>query len=203
MLSPGQALKLSSGLRRLLVLGRSGVEARTATRLPKNFNHSVPDQFNNPWITRRAMRLTFHADYSLRVLIYAAVKESELSTIGEIAEKFDISRSHLTKVVYHLAQLGYIETVQGKNGGFRMLRNASQINVGAVIRDTEQLDIIDCLREEGYCRIQPACVLRRTLQEATNAFLGVLDKYSLEDLFRPRRPLHKLLDLDAPTDSVR
>lgn len=143
------------------------------------------------------MRLTLHSDYSLRVLMYAGLKGAELSTIGEIAERFDISRSHLMKVVHQLGQHGYLETVQGKNGGFRLLRNPQQINLGAVIRDTEQeLDIIACLDQPGYCRIQPACVLRRTLQEATNAFLAVLDRYTLEDLLRPKRALSKLLNLD-------
>src|SRR6185437_11679963 len=125
------------------------------------------------------MRLTLHADYSLRVLMFTGLKDSELSTITEIAERFHISRSHLMKVVHDLGQLGYIETVQGKNGGFRLLRKPSQINVGAIIRDVEQeLRVMGCLQKPGYCRIQPACILRRALQEATNAFLSVLDEYS-------------------------
>ena len=150
------------------------------------------------------MRLTLHADYSLRVLMYAGLKVDELSTIAEISERFDISKSHLMKVVHQLGQLGYIETVQGKNGGFRLLRKPNQINIGAVISDTEQeLEVIGCLQQGDYCRIQPACVLRRALQEATNAFLAVLDGYSLEDLIRPGRPLYKLLDLDLPAEFMR
>jgi Rrf2 family nitric oxide-sensitive transcriptional repressor len=146
------------------------------------------------------MRLTLHADYSLRVLMYAGLKGDELSTIAEVSERFDISKSHVMKVVHELGQLGYIETVQGKNGGFRLLRKPNQINIGAVVRDTEQeLGVIGCLQQSDYCRIQPACVLRRALAEAMQAFLAVLDDYSLEDLIRPGRPLYKLLDLDVPT----
>ena len=85
-----------------------------------------------------SMRLTLHADYSLRVLMFAGLKGSELSTITKIAEHFEISRSHLMKVVHDLGRLGYIETVQGKNGGFRLMRKPSQIIVGAVVRDTEE-----------------------------------------------------------------
>jgi len=87
--------------------------------------------------------------------------------------------------------------VQGKNGGFRLMRKPSQINVGAVIRDMEEeLDVIGCLQQEGFCRIEGACVLRRALQEATKAFLAVLDKYTLEDLLRPGRSLARLLAID-------
>jgi Rrf2 family nitric oxide-sensitive transcriptional repressor len=143
------------------------------------------------------MRLTLHTDYSFRVLIYACIKGGELSTISEIAEHFEISRSHLMKVVHELGQLGYIETVRGKNGGFRLMRKPSQINVGAVVRDTEEeLGIVGCLQDAGtFCRIESACVLRRALQEATTAFLAVLDKYTLEDLIRPGKSLAKLLDI--------
>lgn len=145
------------------------------------------------------MRLTLHADYSLRVLMYAGLKGDDLSTIAEISERFDISRSHVMKVVHELGQLGYLETVQGKNGGFRLSRRPSQINIGAVVRDAEQeLGVIGCLQQNNYCRIQPACILRHALAEAMQAFLAVLDSYSLEDLILPGRPLHKLLDLDAP-----
>lgn len=150
------------------------------------------------------MQLTLHADYSLRVLMYAGLKGNELATISEISERFDISKSHIMKVVHQLGQLGYIETVQGKNGGFRLLRKPSQINVGAIIRDVEQeLRVMGCLQKPGYCRIQPACILRRALQEATNAFLSVLDEYSLEDLIRPTRPLHRLLGIEDPSQFIR
>lgn len=90
--------------------------------------------------------------------------------------------------------------MQGKNGGFRLLRKPSQINVGGVVRDAEQeLAVIGCLQQDDYCRIQPTCVLRHALADATEAFLAVLDGYSLEDLIKPERPLFKLLGLDVPT----
>lgn len=46
------------------------------------------------------MRLTLHADYSLRVLMHAGLKGDTLSTIAEISDRFDISKSHLMKVVH-------------------------------------------------------------------------------------------------------
>lgn len=135
--------------------------------------------------------------------MYAGIKHGELSTISEVSERFDVSRNHLMKVVYDLGRLGYIETVQGKNGGFRLIKKPSQIKVGTVIRDTEQeLGVVGCLQEGGFCRIQPACVLRRALQEATNAFLAVLDGYSLEDLLQPEKALAKLLEIDVVVEPI-
>jgi Rrf2 family nitric oxide-sensitive transcriptional repressor len=145
------------------------------------------------------LKLSLYADYALRVLMFAGLKGNEdLSTVSEIADHFDISRSHLTKVVHELGKLGYIETIQGKNGGFRLGKKPKQINIGMVVRKTEKdLAVIGCLQEANYCPIQPSCVLRRALNEATNAFLSVLDAYSLEDLLRPSHSLAKLLAIDA------
>lgn len=145
------------------------------------------------------MRLTLYTDYCLRALMFSGIKGDALSTISEIAEHFGISRNHLVKVVHELGQKGYLETVRGKKGGFRLMRKPSQINIGTVVRDSEEeLEIIGCLEGRDYCPIQQACVLRNALREATKAFLGVLDQYTLEDLLMPGKSLVKLLALDWP-----
>ncbi len=142
------------------------------------------------------MRLTLHTDYSLRVLMFAALKGETLSTIAEIAEHFDISRTHLMKVVNALGRAGYLDTVRGKNGGFRLAKKPSQIKVGAVVRDLEEdLAIVGCMQQSDYCPIEGACILRRAFGEAMAAFLAVLDRYTLDDLVKPRKSLARLLDL--------
>jgi Rrf2 family nitric oxide-sensitive transcriptional repressor len=144
------------------------------------------------------MRLTLHTDYSLRVLMFAALKGEALSTIAEIAEHFGISRTHLMKVVNDLGRAGYLDTMRGKNGGFRLAKKPSQIKVGAVVRDLEEeLAVVGCLQQKDYCPIEDACVLRGALSEATVAFLAVLDRYSLADLVKSRKSLARLLDLHA------
>jgi Rrf2 family nitric oxide-sensitive transcriptional repressor len=128
--------------------------------------------------------------------MYTGLNRDRLSTITEIAQHFRISKSHLMKVVSNLAQLGYLETVRGKNGGLRLMLSPAKINIGAVVRATEEeLDIIGCLQESNYCSIQGACVLRGALRRATDAFLAVLDQYSLEDLLLPGKALAKMLDI--------
>jgi Rrf2 family nitric oxide-sensitive transcriptional repressor len=146
------------------------------------------------------MRLTLRADYALRVLIFASLKGEALSTIPEIAAHFDISKGHVMKVVHELGKKRYLATVRGKNGGIRLARKPAQINIGAVVRDIEEdLAVVGCLqdRRKGFCRIETQCVLRGALRDATNAFLATLDRYALEDLAKPRRPLLHLLKLEG------
>ena len=141
------------------------------------------------------MRLTVFTDYSLRVLIYAAVDRDRLVTIDDIARAYGISKNHLRKVVHDLSQRGYLDTVQGRSGGVRLSRPAAEINVADVVRDTEQdFPLVECLGAgEGACRIAPACVLRTAVSEALQAFLAALARYTIADLTRPRHALGTLL----------
>ncbi len=150
------------------------------------------------------MRLTLQTDYALRILMFAGVRGDQLSTIDEIVAHFDISQGHVMKVVHRLGQLGYLETVRGKNGGLRLARKPSLINVGAVVRDVEEeLGVVGCLHgEKDFCRIEKSCALRGALHEATNAFLAVLDRLTISDLLKPGRSIARLLDIDWPTKAA-
>jgi Rrf2 family transcriptional regulator, nitric oxide-sensitive transcriptional repressor len=140
------------------------------------------------------MRLTLYTDFALRVLIQVGLNEGKLTTINDIAQSFGISKPHLMKVVNDLGQRGYLDTVRGRNGGIRLMREPRHINIGQVVRDTEdQLDVVGCLGRSGYCPIQRVCVLRGALRDATEAFLGVLDTYTLADLIKPQKALSSLL----------
>jgi Rrf2 family nitric oxide-sensitive transcriptional repressor len=145
------------------------------------------------------MRLTLSTDYALRTLIYVGVKGERLSTIAEIAESYGISKAHLMKVVNKLGQQGYINAVRGKGGGLRLARPPVQIGVGAVVRETEEdLAVMGCLAEAGFCRLEGCCELRRALHDATLAFLKVLDGYTLADLLAPDARLAASLGLESP-----
>jgi Rrf2 family nitric oxide-sensitive transcriptional repressor len=145
------------------------------------------------------MRLTLHTDYALRVLIYVGLRRDALTTIPEIVRHFDISTGHAMKVVHRLAQKGYLHTIRGKKGGMRLARGPTEISVGAVVRDMEQeLGVLGCLQDNpGYCRIEECCLLRSALREATNAFLGTLDRYTIADLLQLRQALARLLQIDG------
>jgi Rrf2 family nitric oxide-sensitive transcriptional repressor len=140
------------------------------------------------------MRLTLHTDYALRVLIHVAVADGKLITINDIAQRFDISKQHLMKVVHSLGRKGYLDTVRGRGGGIRLSRPPRDIKIGQVVRDTEKsLDVVGCLERRGYCPIERACVLRGALHDATQAFLAVLDGYTLADLTKSQPALSSLL----------
>ena len=145
------------------------------------------------------MRLTKFTDYCLRTLIFVALKGDALTTIDEISEHHRINRNHLVKVVFRLGQLGYLQTIRGNGGGIRLAADPVALNLGTLVRDTEQdFALVECFGERGsLCIIEPACTLKRALRGALEAFFSVLDGYTLADLIRPRRNLARLLAVTA------
>lgn len=144
------------------------------------------------------MYLTRHSDYSLRVLMFLAVNRDAVSTIPQITAAYGISRGHLMKVVQHLGHLGYVKTLRGRGGGLQLGAEPETIRLGAVVRQTEEnLDLVECFSARGKgCRIQPACRLKAAIKEALDAFLAVLDSYTLADMVHGRAaPLKRLLQL--------
>jgi Rrf2 family transcriptional regulator, nitric oxide-sensitive transcriptional repressor len=145
------------------------------------------------------MRLTKHTDYSLRVLVYLGVGPGRIATVEEVAAAYAISRNHLMKVVHRLATHGWIETQRGRGGGFRLARDPSAIGLGAVVRLTEpDFAVVECMdpHSDG-CVIYDACALHGVLEDATNAWFAVLDRYTLADLLEPRTQLAQLLQISA------
>ncbi|ABM20145.1 MULTISPECIES: RrF2 family transcriptional regulator [Marinobacter] len=144
------------------------------------------------------MHITRYTDYSLRVLIYLAAEGDRLATIQEIADSYDISKNHLMKVVHQLNKKGYIETIRGKKGGMRLHMAPQDINIGILVRETEQdLSIVECFSSKNACKITPVCGLKSMFGEALKAFLEVLDRYTLADVIQDhhRPQLLRLLQI--------
>lgn len=142
------------------------------------------------------MRLTYHTDYALRVLLYLAAHPNEhLSNIQSIAAVYGISSNHLMKVVHRLKKLGYLETVRGHGGGLRLAKVPQDIILGKLVRQTEEdLAIVECFNQEtNCCVITPVCQLRSVFQEALAAFFQVLDRYTLADVMINKEPYIQLL----------
>lgn len=145
------------------------------------------------------MQLKKYTDYALRVLIFTGAKSGdELASIKEISDTFSISQNHLGKVVFELNKKGYLETVRGRNGGIRLAKPPEEMNVGEIVRQFEDdFAILECFdQSKNQCVITPACTLKYALNEAVQAFLAVLDTYTVKDLLTNQGQLKKLMGID-------
>ena len=142
------------------------------------------------------MRLTAYTDYTLRTLIYLALRPDRAATIADIATAYRVSEAHLTKIVHQLGLAGDIASTRGRGGGIRLAKPPEAINLGAVVRRTEpDMAIVPCFGDAAACPIDEACVLSDALRQALDAFLAVLDRYTLADLVVPKPRLATLLHL--------
>lgn len=141
------------------------------------------------------MQLTYHTDYSLRVLMYLAIQRNRMANISEIADRYGISRNHLVKVVHNLARGGFLKTHRGKGGGIELARDPADINIGEVVRYTEgPLKPVECFDvERNRCAISNVCGLTEVIAEACDSFFSTLNRYTLADLLKRRTRLAKIL----------
>jgi Rrf2 family nitric oxide-sensitive transcriptional repressor len=130
--------------------------------------------------TARIMRLTSFTDYTLRTLLHLGSNPGRLVTIQEIADLHSISKNHLMKVVHEL----------GRNGGFRLAHKPEDINIGAVVRQSEtDFYMAECFDPGGNpCGLVKDCSLKGVLGNATSAYLAVLDRHTLASLLPEPAP---------------
>lgn len=144
------------------------------------------------------MHVTSFTDYALRVLLYSAVRPDERCLTDDVATAFGISRHHVVKVVNALQHLGYIDTRRGRDGGFALARGSDRIRLGEVVRRTEGLTLVECFdKKTNSCPLARACGLKGALKEAADAFVSVLDRYTLADMVAEPRWLAQLVSLDT------
>lgn len=129
------------------------------------------------------MKLTRFSDYAMRVMLDLGKRPGSLSSISALAETHSISQNHLMKIVSDLVNAGYLESVRGRSGGVRLARPPETINIGQLLRHTEdEFILVSC----GDCILTRGCGFNGALGEAMGAFMRVLDSYTLADLLTGR-----------------
>ena len=144
------------------------------------------------------MRLTTHTDYALRSLMYLAAHDDS-QTIDDIASDYDISKNHLMKVAQRLAGCGFITSQRGRGGGLKLARDASEINIGEVVRAMEEVNqFVECSPgSKNQCVVTPVCGLSHILADAVGAFLAHLDKFTLADVMGKRQLFAEIFALET------
>ena len=145
------------------------------------------------------MRLTSYTDFGLRALLYLAT----------LPEGGTVERGQGIRLVRRIPQPhGEGGEPVGKTGLSAVTTRQEwwhphgalpdEINIGQVIRALEgNLDGIDC--SSPVCHIVSVCLLKSALKEAMNAFLAVMDGYTLQDLLANRDELQQVFGELIPT----
>jgi Rrf2 family nitric oxide-sensitive transcriptional repressor len=140
------------------------------------------------------MPLSLQTDYSLRTLMFLAVHPGRRH-VKEVADFFQISESHIAKVVNHLSRTGYISSSRGVGGGIELARSPHEITIGAVISAVEGTQhLLECVGKSNVCVIEQTCKLKGVLAKAEQIQRDYLNSVSLQDVlpFGTPQPLVRL-----------
>lgn len=99
------------------------------------------------------MMISTRGRYALRVLTdLAEHADGGYIPMKEIAQRQEISLKYLERIIPVLTKNGFIEGIQGKGGGYRLLKTPEQCRIGDILRLTEgDLAPVSCLE----CGVQP------------------------------------------------
>lgn len=129
------------------------------------------------------LKLTKKADYGLIALKHLAVHGEVPSSAKDIADSYRIPLPLLSKVLQALAKNGFLRSVQGTNGGYRLAREARAINTLEVIRSIDgPIILTSCFTDHGECDQADACTVREPLRKVHEGILRLLESISIQDL---------------------
>lgn len=131
------------------------------------------------------MKISTKGRYALRLMIDIGMHdETEPVRLKDVAERQDISMKYLEQIIAVLVRAGYVRSIRGPQGGYRLAKAPKEYTVGMVLRQVEgDLAPVSCLEGEvNHCERQADCVSLRIWRELDQAIRGVVDKYTLADL---------------------
>ena len=148
------------------------------------------------------MMISSKGRYALRVMIDLAEHADEgYIPLQTIAARQGISEKYLESILAVLSKARLLDAVRGKGGGLRLADDPEKINIGAVVRHLEPMQVVECMGDNNECLITPSCRLTGIITGAIKAFFNHLDQYSLRDLldkptydilYTPRIPINEI-----------
>lgn len=130
------------------------------------------------------MKISTRGRYALRMMLDIATNDhGEPVRIKDIAARQDISVKYLEQIVSVLTKAGYVKSIRGPQGGYRLARLPKDYTVWMILRLTEgDLSPVSCTDNNYDCPKMHDCVTIRIWKELDEAINSVIDKYTLEDL---------------------
>lgn len=133
------------------------------------------------------MKLSRKSDYALRAL-FALVSRSGQGpvSIRELAEQNDIPKRFLEQIMLELKSRGWVKSIAGRDGGFVLGRDPSEITMGEVVRHFDGvLAPIACVSTSHYepCSQEAVCRFRRVMLDIRNYIANLMDQASLAAVF--------------------
>lgn len=131
------------------------------------------------------MKISTKGRYALRLMIDLALNDQDrLVRIKEVAERQKVSDKYLEQIVSILNKAGYVRSIRGPQGGYRLAKKPEAYLVGDILRLTEgSLAPVACLDTDiNECERQNECATLELWKRMDEAIKSVVDHITLADL---------------------
>lgn len=139
------------------------------------------------------MKISTKGRYALRLMLdLAANYNGEYISLKVISQRQNISNKYLEQIITILSKAGYVKSVRGSNGGYKLAKSPENYTVGMIIRLTEgSLAPVACLEgEENDCARSESCVTLSVWKKLYKAINEVVDNITLEDLVNEEKSIN-------------
>lgn len=132
------------------------------------------------------MKISTKGRYALRMMTDLAINHNDqmMIRVKEVAQRQGISEKYLEQIIAMLKRAGYVKSLRGAQGGYRLAREPEEYTVGMILRLTEgDMSPVSCLEDEvNQCGMAPRCITLRLWEKLDDAIRGVIDHVTLQDL---------------------
>lgn len=131
------------------------------------------------------MKISTKGRYALRLMLDLALcPKEEYIPLKQIAARQEISEKYLEQIITLLNRAGYVHSVRGAQGGYRLAKNPKDYTVGMILRLTEgSLAPVACLDlDPGECARSEQCATLEVWKRLNDAINSVVDHTTLADL---------------------
>ena len=131
------------------------------------------------------MKISTKGRYAVRVMLDLATNNTgEYIKVKEIARRQEISEKYLEQIISVLNKAGYVKSIRGAQGGYKIARDPSNYTVGMILRLTEgSLNPVACLDDEiNECERCDTCETLEVWKDLAKAINSVVDHVTVADL---------------------
>lgn len=130
------------------------------------------------------MKISTKGRYALRMMLEFAMSSEECTKLNQVAERQQISVKYLEQIAMTLSRAGFIKSMRGAQGGYRLARDPKDYTVGEVLRVMEgSLAPVPCLDDSpNQCGRAGGCAVLSVWKDLADAINQVVDHVTLADL---------------------
>ena len=132
------------------------------------------------------MNFSKTTEYALRIMSFMAMDEKKLYSANDIYDNLQIPFRYLRKLLTSLSKSELINSVQGKNGGYRISKSLSEISLFDIIKATGD-DLInnECFFGFENCALENKCAIHDKWTAGRENINHVLTTTTLDEIKQP------------------